>query len=439
MEDARYTNELIKKHQAGVPVRVLMDPRANATYPLNTSRLNELQTAGIPMRKRLTSYILHWKMMLFHGQNVVEFSGANYSANAWRPGTAVPYENYTDEAIYFTSDSAITDSFRTKFDDHWTNTTEWANYANITQPLVRRYAVVTKDPSLNFPPEENYRTRIVKAYKAETKKVDAVMYRITDRQHTDNLLAAVARGVQVRLITEPAQYRLVDRMWHSWNVDRHVRGRRADQAPGACRVEPPEVGDSLRPERSAPRRPDMVVFGSSNWTSPSAAGQVEHNIFTTKPDLVSWFVTQFERKWNNTGGIVENADFVPLPPDAPKNPSPATGATGVEHHADAEVVWRAVGTPVRRVHRHQLGVHRPDLVRRSRRDTVEDRDQHLQLRCAPRGAPAGHDLLLEGGRQDDGAENEVERGVDLHDRRNIDDDAARRRPLKSSSTPRRRR
>ena len=92
------------------------------------------------MRKRLTSYILHWKMMLFHGQNVVEFSGANYSANAWRPGTAVPYENYTDEAIYFTSDSAITDSFRTKFEDHWVNTTDWANYANITQPLVRRYA-----------------------------------------------------------------------------------------------------------------------------------------------------------------------------------------------------------------------------------------------------------------------------------------------------------
>ena len=89
------------------------------------------------MRKRLTNYILHWKMMLFHGQNVVEFSGANYSANAWRPGTAVPYENYTDEAIYFTSDTAITDSFRTKFEDHWVDTTAWANYANITRPLVR--------------------------------------------------------------------------------------------------------------------------------------------------------------------------------------------------------------------------------------------------------------------------------------------------------------
>src|SRR6185295_4959859 len=39
MEDARYTTELIRRFQAGVPVRVLMDPRANATYALNASRL----------------------------------------------------------------------------------------------------------------------------------------------------------------------------------------------------------------------------------------------------------------------------------------------------------------------------------------------------------------------------------------------------------------
>jgi phosphatidylserine/phosphatidylglycerophosphate/cardiolipin synthase-like enzyme len=127
MEDARYTTELIQRHQAGVRVRVLVDPRANTDYPLNASRLSELQAAGIPMRKRLGSYILHWKMMLFAGQNVVEFSGANYSANAWRPATTVPYENYTDEGIYFTSDSSITNSFRTKFDDHWVDTASWAN------------------------------------------------------------------------------------------------------------------------------------------------------------------------------------------------------------------------------------------------------------------------------------------------------------------------
>ena len=131
MEDARYTNELILKWRAGIPVRVLIDPRANTDYPLNAQRLAELQAAGIPMRKRLTSDILHWKMMLFQAQNVVEFSGANYSADAWRPTTATPYENYVDEAIYFTSDTAIVNSFRTKFDDQWIDTAGWTNYANV--------------------------------------------------------------------------------------------------------------------------------------------------------------------------------------------------------------------------------------------------------------------------------------------------------------------
>jgi phosphatidylserine/phosphatidylglycerophosphate/cardiolipin synthase-like enzyme len=329
MEDARYTSELIKKHQAGVPVRVLVDPRANSTYPLNASRLNELQTAGIPMRKRLTNYILHWKMMLFHGQDVVEFSGANFSPDAWRPGTAVPYENYVDESIYFTSDAAVVDSFRTKYEDHWVNTTEWANYANITQPLVRRYAVAPKDPSLNFPPAENYRTRALSAYGAERRQIDVIMYRITDRRHSDAMIGAVARGIPVRLLTEPAQYRLASRMWHSWNVDRmYMSGVKIKHRAHAGLNHQKSV--ILHDQNgSLAGNQTMVVFGSSNWTSPSASGQVEHNIFTTKPDVVSWFVEQFERKWNNTGGLVEYVDFVPLPPDAPKNPSPAAGATAV--------------------------------------------------------------------------------------------------------------
>src|SRR5689334_11727465 len=55
MEDARYTNELIERFQAGVKVRVLIDTRANSSYPLNAQRLAELKAAGIPMRRRLTS------------------------------------------------------------------------------------------------------------------------------------------------------------------------------------------------------------------------------------------------------------------------------------------------------------------------------------------------------------------------------------------------
>ena len=59
---------------------------------------------------------------------------------------------------------------------------------------------------------------------AEQRQIDAIMYRITDRAHADALLDAVARGVTVRLITEPEQYRDESRMWHAWNVDRLYMG-----------------------------------------------------------------------------------------------------------------------------------------------------------------------------------------------------------------------
>jgi phosphatidylserine/phosphatidylglycerophosphate/cardiolipin synthase-like enzyme len=328
MEDARYSNELIARWRAGVPVRVLMDSRANSTYPLNAQRLAELQSAGIPMRRRLTSYILHWKTMLFHGQNVVEFSGANFSADAWRPVTATPYENYIDEAIYFTSDTAIVNSFRTRFDDQWVDTIAWADYANISGPLVRRYGIFQKDPSLNFPPWENYRTRAVSAYNTERRAIDVIMYRITDRAHADAMLAAIARGVPVRLITEPEQYRDPDRMWHAWNVDRLYMGGVQIRHRAHLGLNH-QKSVILHDQDTAPGDQSMVIFGSSNWTSPSAAGQVEHNIFTTKPHIASWFVNQFERKWNNLGGIVENVDFVPLPPDPPRNPLPVSGAADI--------------------------------------------------------------------------------------------------------------
>jgi phosphatidylserine/phosphatidylglycerophosphate/cardiolipin synthase-like enzyme len=327
MEDPRYTNELILKWRAGVPVRVLIDPRANSENPLNAQRLAELQNAGIPMRKRLTSHILHWKMMLFHGQNVVEFSGANYSAAAWRPASATPYESYVDEAIYFTSDSAIVNSFRTRFDDQWVDTANWANYANIGGSLTRHYGVFPTDASLNFVPWQNYRTRSVGAYNGERRKIDVIMYRITDRAHTDSILAAVSRGIPVRLITEPQQYRDPSRMWHAWNVDRlHMGGvqirQRAHQ--GLNHQKSVILYDQ---DPGVPGDQSTVIFGSSNWTSPSASGQVEHNMFATKPDITSWFIDQFERKWNNSGGVLENVDFVPLPPNAPTNPVPASGAT----------------------------------------------------------------------------------------------------------------
>jgi hypothetical protein len=85
LHDYRYIPELIARHNAGVPVRILVDQRANASKRLNAEMLGYLRNAGIPMRDKFTGDVLHFKMMLFHGQNVVEFSKANYTAWAFLP------------------------------------------------------------------------------------------------------------------------------------------------------------------------------------------------------------------------------------------------------------------------------------------------------------------------------------------------------------------
>ena len=57
MEDPTFSSELIQRWRAGVPVRVLMDTRANGGTPRNAERLAELQAAGIPMRERYVGLI----------------------------------------------------------------------------------------------------------------------------------------------------------------------------------------------------------------------------------------------------------------------------------------------------------------------------------------------------------------------------------------------
>ena len=52
MQDSSYATKLINKFKAGVPVRVLVDPRANPTYAGNEAVLNQLRDAGKGAGKR---------------------------------------------------------------------------------------------------------------------------------------------------------------------------------------------------------------------------------------------------------------------------------------------------------------------------------------------------------------------------------------------------
>ena len=142
MEDTRYATELIRKHQAGVPVRVVFDRRSWSQFGYEGARrpIEIMAEAGIPIREKTGGAgIFHFKTMIFAGQNVVEFSGANYSDEAFVYHE--PYTNYIDEVIMFSGEASIVNSFKTRFDDVWTDVTTarqtFADYANVSHPLTR--------------------------------------------------------------------------------------------------------------------------------------------------------------------------------------------------------------------------------------------------------------------------------------------------------------
>jgi phosphatidylserine/phosphatidylglycerophosphate/cardiolipin synthase-like enzyme len=317
MTDARYSNEIVKRWQAGVPVRILVDPRANPENPGNDTIIAQFSQARIPMRKRIASGILHWKLMLFAGQQTVEFGSANFSPAAFVPIT--PYSNYVAESVFYTDDPSTVDSFKTKFDDAWVDTSSYANYANVSGPLSRTYPTYAIDPDMNFVPSQNVATRAVSAYNAESQRIDAIVFRVTDRRHSDAMIAARGRGVAVRLIIDRPEYRNPKYLWDAWNVDRMYMAGIPIRWQG-------HQGDNhekvvlLYGQR-------RTIFGSSNWTSASASSQAEHNLFTTSAAIFTWFSDQFSRMWGNLTGVAETAAFKPLPPDIPRSPSPANGGS----------------------------------------------------------------------------------------------------------------
>jgi len=314
---------IIKRHQAGVPVRITVEPRANLKVPGNQVLLDRFKAAGIPMRYKLGDGIVHLKMLLLAGQRKVVFSSSNFGDGDVRPFT--PYVNYVDGAWYFCDDPAVVNSFKTRYDDVWTNTIAYGNYANVSSQLARRYPTYPIDPSLNFLPNanasEDYAARTIALIDQEQQRIDLTMYRVTDAYICDALIRAVARGVPVRLLAEPLEYRFDTsrvgaELTGPYNVDRlHAAG----------------VQIKMRKHQGLTHQKSLLlygrgvtVFGSSNWSWQSFNYQEEHNYFTEKAWFFQWFAEQFNRKWNSAS---EYEQFVPQPPGTPANLLPANGTT----------------------------------------------------------------------------------------------------------------
>ena len=241
--------------------------------------------------------------------------------------------------MFFSDNPSLTNTFRTRYDNLWTDTTgSIVNYANISSTPQRVYGIFPQDPSLNFPPTQDFAVRAVARYARETVGIDVIMFRVPDSRHADAMISAKARGVAVRLIMEQDNYRDRRFLWHAYNVDRMY-------AAGIPVKDRKHLG--LTHQKSVVLRGlGEVIFGSSNWSPEAADVEQEHNLFTSQVCRAGlwcdaggwvwrWFRDQFVSKWNSA---TEYKPFVPSGPDSPTYVSPANGNTGVS--TGAALTWQ---------------------------------------------------------------------------------------------------
>jgi regulation of enolase protein 1 (concanavalin A-like superfamily) len=329
IKDGRIPAALIRARNRGVPIRMIMDTRANASYSGNAQYIADLAAAGVQMRRRTAGDICHWKLMIFAQQGVVEWSGANYSPLAFVPNVA--YRDYEDEVIHFSRQ--LTPSFKTAFDNIWTNTAEYADYANIIRPLVRKYTTSPIDPRLNFPPKNSYQNRLVPLIDKEPANglIDVDMFRLTMARPVDAIIRAAARGVRVRMYLEPSEYTNPARPGNKVQIDRLVAAART--YPGTIEIRMRAHAGLNHQKTIWLHAQHVVIFGTSNWSDASDDNQLEANIFTdSNPrDALSDAMFKdlnkiFERKFYNEApdGSIETSAY--KTPSLPRpGSSPGTG------------------------------------------------------------------------------------------------------------------
>jgi phosphatidylserine/phosphatidylglycerophosphate/cardiolipin synthase-like enzyme len=313
--DFRWVAALKERHRAGVPVRVVGDTRAHT--PGAIEALNALASAGIPVRVSTAAHIMHSKVIALGGLGIVSFSGANLQPGAWTPN--VTDVDWIDEMIFTTDDPSIVSTVLCAFDDLWT--THVRNYAN--SPVAARvHPVVPHDSQVNVqsPTQSSvngaYRDRTIAALDRETEQIDLVMFRFGDASLTDALIRAIHRGVTVRVILEPSQYRNKKKPDSCTQTDRIAAAFLATGQSVTAHMQRRTHRGLTHQKTVILHRQQMVISGSSNWTNTSAMpnGQDEMNLFAVGRPQVFWdALGLFEQKWHSP----HFAPFSPLKPTTP--------------------------------------------------------------------------------------------------------------------------
>ena len=212
-------------------------------------------------------------------------------------------------------------SFKTKFDDSWVDTTNFANYANVTHAVTHLSDLPdrSRDELPAVAELRDARRRRLQQGDAEDRRDHVPDHRRAAHRRDH-------RGAQPRRAgpADCRQRRVPQSRAPVGRLERRspLRRRRAAALAGTRRRRTTRSWccSTARTCRSSARRTGRRA---------SASSQQEHNYFTTKNAIFQWFAAQFERMWHNSNSAhaVETVPFVPLPPATPIYKAPVSGST----------------------------------------------------------------------------------------------------------------
>jgi hypothetical protein len=342
LTDRLITAAIVQRFRAGLPVRIIGDRVSIFEIDPATRREFEyLATNGVPIRLRYhpTSFpsIMHWKCGIFVGLNTVEFGSANWTPFELAPASAT---NFKDETALFTTDPALVNAFRTRFDQMWADTTNFLDWPEAylretgtpwTQPMAIPRARLEPDrptpPGLIWSQGPELNNPLTAMIDRSPGGIDMITYRLSVPNITDALIRKLQARLPVRIFIEPSQYRNAD-FPEYW-----LTGSRMDQLWRAGAQIKQRTHQGLT-HMKVVMTPTEGMLGSSNFT---ANWERDHNYFfqaAARPPLHAQLVNRFAQMWADTANY---RAFQPLPPRAPTPVSPSNGATAVP---DPTLTWQ---------------------------------------------------------------------------------------------------
>jgi phosphatidylserine/phosphatidylglycerophosphate/cardiolipin synthase-like enzyme len=341
--DSVVRNELVARWRAGVQVRVIFDPVQTATLSAMTTHRNNGEFY-IRRKSGGPAVIAHQKFVIFDGQNLGWFGSGNlYNLN---------YNNWSimDEMIFGTTDPALVNSMRRRFDDLWIDTAVYSDFSNnlgSSGSSIRQRAYSSSlalDSRFHWGGNDFF-TRLAADIDRETVGIYMSGFRTRSEVLTAAVERAARRGVSVRILNDACDtYHRPGRAINAWTSNFVDRVYAAGASVRMKRYFEEYSGGRMNPACKLNHQKTTVLIGLHKVYNGSQVYADEPNLdinyISDGQDTFDRTRARLEAKWgdsrriwvryNSAGDSRGEAlwgNLVPLPPDVPWSVAASSSTT----------------------------------------------------------------------------------------------------------------